>query len=54
MNATSVQVIARLLAILRLCRAENVRFSECMAEARRRHNRELREQALTAALDELA
>lgn len=50
MRAIEVEVAARLLNLLRLCRDQRLSFEGCMRVARARHNREVREQAIAKAL----
>jgi len=51
LNATEVQVIARLVVLLRLCRRERISFRQCHLQALAQWQKETREDALNRALD---
>lgn len=50
MSATEVEVTARLLVLLRLCRDKGVLFRPCYLQAIKRFNREVREKAIADVL----
>lgn len=47
---TDETTIAFLLVDMRFCRLKGIKFDACLAEARKRFNREVREEALTKPL----
>lgn len=53
MNSVEVEVTARLVVLLRLCRTKGVLFRPLYQEALKRFQREVREQAIEKAIAEL-